>query len=382
MSYEYRPSPRPTLGVEEEYQLCDPTSGDLVPVVDEIMRRADPALRERLSYDLLLTLVEANIEVSETVEEAIDRLIEKRRQVAALAEAAGAVLGMTGTHPYAEPKEQGIVNTPDYHWVRDQLGYVALRNITFGLHVHVGVDDGDRAVYVANRLRQWIGPLIAVAANSPFLDGVDTGWDAARVYAFGAFPRAGIPPRLESYAQFAAQIDALIAARAITKPRQIWWNVRVHPQYGTVELRACDVQVSIPRTAAIVALTQALVVGYADAHRAGEPEPELAGAYLEDGRWKGMRFGLAADVIDAATGEILSMPAYVERMLQVATPAAAELGTTSYLDGIRRILVEGNGATLQRALLAECGGDLRRLQLRLLEQARDVGIRNPEAVAG
>ncbi len=381
MPIAFEPSPRPTLGIEEEFQLCDPISGDLVPKADAIMEAADPQLRERLSYDLLQTLVEANTEISESVDEGITNLLDKRRRVQELAQAAGCTLGMTGTHPYADPKEQQIVDTPDYHWVRDQLGYVAQRNITFGLHVHVGVDDGERAVYIANRMRLWIGPLIALAANSPFLDNVDTGWDAARVYAFGAFPRAGIPPHLGSYSEFAEQIDVLIAAAAITKPRQIWWNVRVHPQFGTVEFRACDVQASVPRTASIVALVQALVVAYGDAHRAGEPEPPMPGAYLEDLRWKGMRFGLDADVIDAETSEILSMKDFVGRMVEVAWPAAEKLGTTAYLDVVTEILRSGNGATAQRAALVEEGGDLQRLQLRLLAETAESGIRNPESIS-
>ena len=383
MSYRFESSPRPTIGVEEEYQICDPQTGDLVPRVDEIMERADPELRARLSYDLLQTLLEANTEVSETVDDAIDQMLDKRRKLQDIAESIGCTLGLSGTHPYADPKDQLFVDTPAYEWVHDQLGYVANRNITFGLHVHVGVDDADRAVYVANRLRQWIGPFIGLAANSPFLDDVDTGWDAARIYSFGAFPRAGIPPRLESYDEFSGQIDKLIEAGAITVPRQVWWNVRVHPQFGTVEVRAFDVQLSFRRTAAFIALVQALVVAYMDAHRAGEPEPHLPFAYLEDLRWKGMRFGLDADVIDPITEEVISMRDYVRRMLDVACPAAKQLGTSKHLDGIGHILRTGNGAKLQRQLLAKCDGcDLRQLQQRLLKVALDIGIRNPVITPG
>jgi len=380
MPIPFTPSPRPTLGIEEEYQLCDPGTGELLPRADDIMEKASADLRERLSYDLILALVEANTEVSENVGDGVANLLDKRRRVQALAEEAGCTLGLTGTHPFADPMKTEFVDTPDYRWVHDQLGYVAQRNITFGLHVHVGVDDGDRAVYVANRLRQWIGPLIAVAANSPFLDGVDTGWNAARLYAFGAFPRAGIPPHLRSYAEFSEQIDRLIDAEAITKPRQIWWNVRVHPQYGTVEFRVCDMQVSLARTAALVAVIQALTVDYADAHRNGEPEPYLHGTYLEDQRWKGMRFGLDADVVDPETGEVMSMPEYVRRMIDVATPAAEKLGTTGYFETLHEILRDGNGASFQRRLLEELDGDLRRLQVKLLERAAEIGIRNPELI--
>jgi carboxylate-amine ligase len=381
MPIAFNPSPRPTLGIEEEYQLCDPQSGDLVPRVDYIMEHADPQLRERLSYDLILSLVEANTEIAETVDEGVANLLDKRRRVQALAEAAGCTIGLTGTHPFADPMKTEFVDTPDYEWVHDQLGYVAQRNITFGLHVHVGVDDGDRAVYIANRMRQWIGPLIALAANSPFLDGVDTGWNSARLYAFGAFPRAGIPPHLRNYAEFSAEMDALKASAAITKPRQIWWNVRVHPEYGTVEFRACDVQISLARTAALIAVVQALIVAYGDAHRAGEPEPYLHGTYVEDLRWKGMRFGLDADVVDAVTGEVMSMPDYVRRMIAVAQPAADRLGTVAHLQTLTDILRDGNEATSQRALLRDVDGDLKRLQLRLLDRALEAGIRNPETVS-
>jgi carboxylate-amine ligase len=381
MAIPFKASPRPTLGVEEEYQLCDPVTGDLVPRVEYVMEQADEALRERLSYDLILGLVEANTEVSETVGEAVANLLDKRRKLLAIAERGGFTLGLTGTHPYADPMKTQFVETPAYRWVHDQLGYVAQRNITFGLHVHVGVDDADRAVYVANRMRKWIGPLIALAANSPYIDGVDTRWNSARMYAFGAFPRAGLPPRLDDYAAFSDEMDALIAAGAITQPRQIWWNVRVHPPYGTVEFRACDVQISLARTAAIIALVQALIVAYGDAHRAGEPEPYQHGTYLEDLRWKGMRFGLEADVIDPITGKVMPMAAYVDKMLEAARPAAERLGTSAYLETFDGILRDGNEATAQRKLYEEVGGDLVALQLRLLERAAEAGIRNPETVS-
>jgi carboxylate-amine ligase len=166
-----------------------------------------------------------------------------------------------------------------------------------------------------------------------------------------------------------------------TKARQIWWNVRVHPQYGTVEFRACDVQSSLARTAALTAVIQALIVAYGDAHRAGEPEPHLHGSYLEDGRWKGMRFGLDADVIDAETAEVMSMPDYVRRMVAVATPAAERLGTTVYLEVVNDILKDGNEASAQRALYEEVGGDLTALQVRLLRNAAENGIRNPEMIS-
>jgi carboxylate-amine ligase len=371
MRYPFEPSPRPTLGIEEEYQICDPQTGVLVPKVDGLMRHADEELRRWLSYDLIQGLIETATGVAENVAEGMADIAEKRRRIQELAEAEGCTLGITGTHPYADPRSTVFVENESYRWVRGQLHYVARRNITFGMHVHVGVSSAERAVYVNNRMRRWIGPLIALAANSPFLDEVDTGWDSARSFTFGTFPRSGIPPTLRSYGHFEEMMARMTEARSIEKMRHIWWNVRPHPMYGTVEVRACDVQMSLRRTALIVALSQALIVAYGDRHAAGEAEPPLERAYLEDGRFKGMRFGLDCEVIDAETGEVMPMREQVRAMVEFAGDAAARLGTESYLEEASVVLEQGNGAADQRRLAAELGGNLERLQLRLLEQARE-----------
>lgn len=370
MKYPYNASPRPTLGVEEEYQICDPMTGNLVPRVNELMAHADEETARFLAYDLIQGLIEAVTDVAETVDEAVADLAAKRRRVLSYAEAEGCTLGITGTHPYADPRQTEFVDTESYRWVRDQLRYIAGRNLSFGLHVHVGVDDAERAIYIANRLRRWIGPLIAVAANSPFLDGVDTGWDSARSVAFGSFPRSGVPPHLRSWAHYEQVMSGLQAAGSIEKPRQVWWNIRAHPTFGTVEIRACDVQMSLRRTAAITALCQALVVEYGNRHRAGEPAPEQDLAFLDDGRFKGMRFGLDATVIDAETHDILSMREMAELMVAVAGEASASLGTESHLQLVTEMIDAENGATYQRQLAAELGGDLVAVQRRLLEEAR------------
>ncbi len=379
MKYRYNSSPRPTVGVEEEYQICDPTSGDLVPRVNELMAHADEHTARFLAYDLIQGLIEAVTDVAETVDEAAADLAGKRQRVLAYAEAEGCTLGITGAHPYADPRKTEFVDTESYRWVRNQLRYVAGRNLSFGLHVHVGVDDAERAIYVANRLRRWIGPLIAIAANSPFLDGVDTGWDSARSVAFGSFPRSGVPPHLRSWAHYEQIMSGLQAAESIEKPRHVWWNVRPHPTFGTVEVRACDVQMSLRRTAAIAALCQALVVEYGNRHRAGEPEPDQDQEFLDDGRFKGMRFGLDATVIDAETHEIMSMREMAQIMVADAGEASASLGTESHLKLLSEIIDAGNGATYQRALAKELGGDLVALQRRLLDEARALVI-EPDVV--
>lgn len=371
MRYPFDASPRPTLGIEEEYQICDPATGDLVPRVNELMARADESLRPHLAYDLIQGLIEATTGISESVDEGIADLAGKRRLVQSYAEAEGCTLGITGAHPYADPHETVFVDNESYRWVRSQLRYVARRNLTFGMHVHVGVDDAERAIYIANRMRRWIGPLIAVAANSPFLDGVDTGWDSSRSFAFGTFPRSGVPPLLAGWDHYEQVMSGLTAATSIEKPRHIWWNVRVHPMFGTVEIRSFDVQMSLARTAAIVALCQALVVTYGNRHREGEPAPEQERTFIEDGRFKGMRFGLDGTVVDSESGEAMPIRTQAYEMIDVAEEAAADLGTGKHLARLREIIESGNGASYQRRVMEELGGDLRAVQLRLLAEARN-----------
>ncbi len=372
MKYPYNASSRPTVGVEEEYQICDPNTGNLVPRVNELMAHADEDTARFLAYDLIQGLIEAVTDIAETVDEAVADLAAKRRKVLSYAEAEDCTLGITGTHPYADPRNTEFVDTQSYRWVRNQLRYIAGRNLSFGLHVHVGVDDAERAIYVANRLRRWIGPLIAVAANSPFLDGVDTGWDSARSVAFGSFPRSGVPPYLRSWTHYEQVMAGLQSADSIEKPRHVWWNVRAHPTFGTVEVRACDVQMSLRRTAAIAALCQALVVEYGARHRAGEEAPAQDHAFLDDGRFKGMRFGLDATVIDAETHDVVPMREMARLMVTYAGETSASLGTESHLAMLSEIIEEGNGATYQRGIAAELGGDLVAVQRRLLREARDL----------
>lgn len=377
MQYPFKASPRPTIGIEEEFQICDPETGELVPRVNELMAHADEDVKKFLAHDLIQSLIESVTDISATVDDAIADLAVKRRRVQGYAEAEGCTLGITGTHPWADPRETVFVETESYRWVRDQLRYVANRNISFGLHVHVGVDDQERAIYVANRARRWIGPFIAVAANSPFLDGVDTGWDSSRSFVFGTFPRSGVPPTLNSWQHYEQVMSGFQAAGSITKPRHVWWNLRCHPTFGTVELRVCDVQMSLCRTAAIAAMFHAIVVTYADRHRAGEADPGLERSFLEDARFKGMRFGLDADVMDPERRDLVAMRELATRMVEFGSAAAVRLGTEKHLNVFREMIERGNGSCYQRRVLADSGGDIRIAQLRLLRESRAL-IESPD----
>ncbi len=360
------------LGVEEEYQLCNPETGDLTPAVDKILRAAQPELAERLGYELLHTVIEANTRKSADLGEAMAGVRALRCDLLEIAASLGVAIGIGGVHPFARWQDQDFVDTEGYQWVGRQLQYLARRNLSFGLHVHIEVEDPEARVYVANQLRRWCAPLLALSANAPFFEGGDTGFRTIRMHVFGSFPRTGFAPRFDSWAHYMRVIDALIASGGITAPRQVWWNVRPHVAYPTVEFRMLDMQIGLDRTRALVGLAQALGAELLSRWEAREPEWELEPAFLADGWFKAQRFGWREPVAHPISGETVTLLDEIEEMLRLARPWAAALGTAAdSVDGVRRILDEGPECDWQRRQWEECGRDLSALQRRIFARVRD-----------
>lgn len=361
-----------SLGVEEEYQLCDPRTGDLVPMVDKILADAPPAWRDHLGYELLHSVLEGNTPVAADVDSAMAATRTLRCVVLDLAAAHGAGIGIGGVHPFARWQDQDFVDTPGYQWVGHQLQYLARRNMSFGLHVHVGVGDENARIYVSNQLRRWAAPLLALSANSPFFEGVDTGFQSIRMHVFGSFPRTGYAPHLRDWAHYERVIDALKRSEAITAPRQVWWNVRPHMTYPTVELRMLDMQIDLDRVRTLVALSQALGAALVADHATGVPEWELDPAYLGDAWFKAQRFPWDAPVAHPITGETVRLLDEIEAMREMARPWAEVLGTTEYaIDGLDRILLEGPECDWQRETWTALGRDFSALQRAIMQRVQD-----------
>lgn len=371
-----------TLGVEEEYQLCDPRTGDLVPMVDRLLDSAPAALRDRLGYELLHTVLEGHIETSASVDETMDRVRALRCDVLDLADDHGVTIGIGGVHPFADWRDQEFVDTPAYRWVGDQLRYLAKRNLSFGLHVHVGVDDPAARVYVANQLRRWCAPLLALSANAPFFEGVDTGFRTIRMHVFGSFPRTGFAPRWRDWDHVEEVVERLIESGGIEVSRQVWWNVRPHLEYGTIELRMIDMPIELERVRTFVALSQALVKGLVDSYEDGEAEWDLQAAYLADGWFKAQRFGWEAPVAHPITGERTTLEAEIHELRTSAAPAAEALGVADdAIGGLDRILASGPEAAWQRETWRARGRDLAALQREIFGRVRS-GARCEELHAG
>ncbi len=359
-----------TIGVEEEFMFCSPETGDLVHKVDDVLSRVDESLRERFSYELLLSEIETNTPVVATVEEAVEEVVSLRQLLNRICVELGIVMGINGTHPFARWQDQQFVRNETYQWVAYQLQYYALRNITYGLHIHIGVDEPETAIHLNNGLRRWLAPMLALSANSPFFEGRPTGLYSSRTMQFGAFPRTNIPPAFHDFAEYEALIQKMVESGTIQKPRQIWWKIRPHVDYGTIEFRVCDVQNSLERTRFFIALCQALVGRTLQDLRAGIMEPVLSSEYLNDALWKANRFGLDCDIIGPNTGNILSMRDAIAHMIEYASPVAEELETLPYLETVEEILETGNEAQHQLRLYEEVGQDVQEVHQRLLEEVK------------
>ena len=346
-----------TVGIEEEFSILDPQTLDLAPRFEELRDDAalvDSVLHDHITGELISSEIEIISGVGDDLGDALRRQRERRRALFALAGSHGAELGATGTHPWADYREQPVIDTEHYRRVEEGLKYVAWRNNTFSLHVHVGVRDVDRAVRVCDRLRSLLPLLLAVSANSPFLDGRLAGLHSARTQTFTrSFPRCGVPHAFGGWPAFRRYIELLIATRSIIEFTQVWWSVRPHFSYGTVEVRICDVQGTAAESEALAGLVVACVAQALVELDSGEPHEPLAGYLIEENMWRAIRYGLDGLMIDFASGEEYPSAEIVERLLAWSAPGRAafklELDPPSG---------EPNGAQRQRAMI-EAGASMR-----------------------
>ncbi len=337
-----------TVGLEEEFALLDPTSLGLVPrfAVLRSAAESDPDLSGAIAGELISSEIEIRSGRGDDLAAAITAQRDLRRRLFALAADTGVALGATGTHPFSDYREQQIIDTEHYRLVEDGLKYVAWRNNTFSLHVHVGVQGADRAVAVCDRLRPVLPILLAVSANSPFLDGRDAGLHSARTQTFTkSFPRCGVPDPFGDWETFARYIDILVRTRSIIEYTQVWWSVRPHVSFGTVEVRICDAQATAAESDGLAGLIVACVAQAARDHDEGVPAPEIPNRLIEENLWRALRYGLDGTLLDLVALEPYPAAQALERLLTWTAPMRDELGLDVALPA-------DNGAQRQRAMIA------------------------------
>jgi glutamate---cysteine ligase / carboxylate-amine ligase len=339
-----------TLGVEEEYMLLDPDTWDLVQHIDSVLEAVGGGEHEdRINAELMQSVLEVTTPVCHTPADVHRALTQLRTYVAGVAREQGCRFGSAGTHPFSLFERQRITARDRYHQLVDQLQYVARRELIFGMHVHVAVDDPEKAIQVINGLLVHLPQLLALSANSPFWRGEPTGLSSSRQMVFAAFPRSGPPPRFKDYADFAEVVGQLERTGCIADYTHIWWDIRPHPRLGTIEMRVCDAVTRLEDVVAIAAFFQAIVKMYCEQYDAGKEIPSWHRMLTTENKWLAARYGLEAPVMDLATGRRNRVPVaqLIRRTLRDVEPHARELGSERELEGVREILARGNGADRQ-----------------------------------
>jgi carboxylate-amine ligase len=335
-----------TVGLEEEFAVLD--SGLALTAGFERLRDAacdDPVLGESIAGELISSEIEIRSGRGEDFHAALALQRERRRRLFALVAREGMALGATGTHPWSDYREQHIIDTEHYRRVEEGLKWVAWRNNTFSLHVHVGIRGADRAVLVCDRLRPVLPLLLAISASSPFLDGRNSGLHSARTQIFTkSFPRCGVPDPFGSWASFASYIDLLIRTGSIVEYTQVWWSIRPHFSFGTVEVRICDAQITAGESEALAALIVGCVAQAARDIDEGVPFETLPRRLIEENMWRAVRHGLDGEMIDLERGATQPAGEAVDRLLSWSAPARSELG-------IEVLLPPLNGAQRQQRML-------------------------------
>ena len=349
-----------SLGIEEEYQTIDPVTRDLRSHIEtEMLAVGKLRLQERVKAEMHTSVVEVGTRVCRNIDEAREDIYELRREMIKLAHDHGLVLVAGATHPFADWRTQEIYPDPRYHQVVKDLQLVARANLIFGLHVHVGIEDREAAIRIMNSMRYFLPHIMALATNSPFWLGLNTGYKGYRAKVFENFPRTGIPDAFQSYSEFENYVALLVKTNCIDNAKKIWWDIRPHPFFDTVEVRACDIPLRAEETVAIAALIQATAAYLYKLHESNLDYRTYARPLLMENKFRAVRYGLDGKLIDFGREQELPLRDLLEEYLALIDPVVDELGSREAINGIRKIMKTGTGADRQLKVYEESNHDLK-----------------------
>jgi glutamate---cysteine ligase / carboxylate-amine ligase len=336
-----------TLGVEEEYMLLDSSTFDLVQHIDTVLAAVEGSdLEDVIRPELMQSVLEISTPVCRNIGEVDGELRKLRTAVTEIAREMNLRVGSAGTHPFSLFERQRITARDRYRALVDQLQYVARRELIFGMHVHVAIDDPEKAIKVVNGLLLHLPGLLAMSASSPFWRGEPTGLSSTRQLVFAAFPRSGPPPRFRDYADYAGVVGELERTGCIADYTHIWWDIRPHPRLGTVEIRICDAVTRVEHAVSITAYCQSIVKQLCERFDRGEEIPSYHRILTSENKWLAARYGLEAPVMDLLTGRRNRVPVsqLIRRTLRDVEPHARELGCERELEGVRELLARGTSS--------------------------------------
>jgi glutamate---cysteine ligase / carboxylate-amine ligase len=362
--------PRPSLdiGIEEEYQTIDPDTRDLRSHIHaEIVQKGKTLLAERVKPEMHQSVIEIGTGVCKNIKDAKREIISIRREIVKLARNHGLRVAACGTHPFAKWSQQEIYPDERYRTIVEDMKMVARANLIFGLHVHIGVEDREAAIQIMNGARYFLPHLLALSTNSPFWQGMDTGLRSYRCKVFDKFPRTNIPDLYGSWAEFDQYVNLLIKTNCIDDAKKIWWDIRPHPHFPTLEFRICDIPMRVEETIAIAALCQAIIAKLYRLHRQNLSFRHYSRALIMENKWRAARYGLDGKLIDFGKQREVPVRDLLREILEFVSEEVGELGSAEEMSYIGNILEEGTGADRQLKVFATTG-DLRKVVDFMIEE--------------
>jgi carboxylate-amine ligase len=337
-----------TLGIEEEYQTIDPETRDLRSHIDmEIISKGKTLLREAVKPEMHQSVIEVGTGICKDIKEAKRQVYELRRSIIELAKQNGLRLAASGTHPFADWRKQEIYPDQRYMEIVEDMKIVARANLIFGLHVHVGVEDRETAIHLMNAARYFLPHILALSTNSPFWLGMDTGLKSYRCKVFDKFPRTNIPDYFPSWGEYESFINLLVQTKCIDNAKKIWWDIRPHPHFPTLEFRVCDIPMRAEETIAIAALIQATVAKLYKLHAANTGYRLYRRALIMENKWRALRYGIDGKLIDFGKRTEVPLRDLMYEYLHLIDDVVDDLGSRDEINYIHRILEHGSGADRQ-----------------------------------
>jgi glutamate---cysteine ligase / carboxylate-amine ligase len=368
-----------TLGIEEEFAIIDPETRELRSHIQEILEYGKVILKEQIKPEMHQSVVELGTEICQSVVDARAHVIELRSRLAELAARSGLKIASVGTHPFSHWRDQLITQGERYHEIVKDMQQLARANLIFGLHVHVGIPDREVAIHVMNQARYFLPHIYALSVNSPFWVGQDTGLKGYRLKVFERFPRTGIPDAFESLSEYEDYCKLLVKTGCVDNAKKIWWDIRLHPFFDTLEVRVCDAQSRVDDTLAIAALIQAVIVKLHKLLSRNITFRVYRRRLLDENRWRASRYGIEGKLIDFGKEAEVDTRSLLNELLEFVSTEVNELGTGKEMAHIERIMREGTGADRQLAAW-ERTQDMKAVVDNIVAETHE-GLKVPEGAA-
>jgi len=344
-----------TLGIEEEFQIIDPTTRELRSHMQQIVEGGKNTLKEQVKAEMHQSVVEVGTNICKDIHEARKEVTYLRKMIGEIAAEQGLVFAAGGTHPFSRWQDQEITDHPRYHAIVESLQDTARGNLIFGLHVHVGIPSREIGIHLMNQARYFLPHIYALSANSPFWLGRNTGFKAYRTKVFDKFPRTGIPDYFESVSDYDNYVNLLIKTNCIDNGKKIWWDIRLHPFFETIEFRICDIPMRIDETIALAALMQAVIVKIYKLMKANLCFRNYGRALINENKWRAARYGLSGKLIDFGKQEEVPTKDLIYELLEFVDDVVDELGSRNEIKYIETMMENGTGADRQLAIFEKTG---------------------------